>query len=67
MAQRRNASLRSNQEVAMTRRTGAARITAGSLDLASTIRGWELHVRAGGRSRPRSTSTCAAPGSSWPS
>jgi hypothetical protein len=40
MAQRRNASLRSNQEVAMTRRTGAARITAGSLDLASTIRGW---------------------------
>jgi hypothetical protein len=34
----------------MAGRTGAARITAGSLDLASTIRGWELHLRAGGRS-----------------
>lgn len=40
----------SNPEVAMAGRTGAARITAGSLDLASTIQGWELHVRAGGRS-----------------
>lgn len=34
----------------MAGRTGAARITAGSLDLASTVRGWELHLRAGGRS-----------------
>ncbi len=34
----------------MAGRTGAARITAGSLDLPSTIRGWELHLRAGGRS-----------------
>ena len=34
----------------MAGKTGAARITAGSLDLASTIRGWELHLRAGGRS-----------------
>jgi hypothetical protein len=34
----------------MAGRTGTARITAGSLDLASTIRGWELHLRAGGRS-----------------
>src|SRR2546426_10096186 len=38
------------QEVAMAGRTGAARITAGRLDLASTVQGWELHLRAGGRS-----------------
>lgn len=34
----------------MAGRTGTARSTAGSLDLASTIRGWELNLRAGGRS-----------------
>jgi hypothetical protein len=47
----------------MAGRTGAARITAGSLDLGSTIRGWELHLRAGGRS-PATLRGCRGAGAS---
>jgi hypothetical protein len=39
----------------MAGRTGAAKITAGSLDLASTIRGWELHLGAGAAGWPPPT------------